>query len=190
MGKAPEEREIKLKVGDLRAVLQRLQGIGFHEARPRVHERNSVFDTREQALREQEKLLRVRQVDSAVVVTYKGPGKRGCHKVREEVEFHVDDAAGFERVLEELGFHRSFRYEKYRTEYEAEGGSGVVTVDETPIGNFVELEGPEEWIDQTAKELGYSENDYITGSYGRLFLEHCERTGVSATDMVFPEGKS
>ena len=55
-------------------------------------------------------------------------------------------------ILRGLGYSPSFRYEKFRAEWA--GGKGQVVVDETPIGNFCEIEGPSRWIDATAKKLG------------------------------------
>ncbi|MBV9743453.1 MAG: hypothetical protein JO099_06800, partial [Acidobacteriia bacterium] len=83
-----------------------------------------------------------------------------------------------------LGFQRVFRYEKYRTEFRR-GRKGVVTLDETPIGTYLELEGPPDWIDGTAALLNFQENDYITLSYGRLYLDWCAQHKVKPGDMVF-----
>ena len=47
---------------------------------------------------------------------------------------------------------------------------GHCVVDETPIGNFAELEGTADWIDRVAARLGVSASASImTLSYGRLF---------------------
>jgi adenylate cyclase class 2 len=92
------------------------------------------------------------------------------------------------QILTSIGFKASFRYEKYRTEFRLGGLAGVVTVDETPIGVFLELEGPGDWIDETAKGLGFSPEDYILESYGRLYVADCERRGIEPTNMVFPSG--
>ena len=73
-----------------------------------------------------------------------------------------------------VGFHPAFRYDKYRTEFSrrARRGDksrhGHVTLDETPMGVFMELEGSGPWIDRTAKELGFSRNDYITMSLRKV----------------------
>jgi len=85
-----------------------------------------------------------------------------------------------------LGFKPVFRYEKYRREF-AQGNNshGVVTLDETPIGDFLELEGPGDWIDETASRLGFSPENYSLESYGRLYQNYCERKGVKAQNMVF-----
>jgi adenylate cyclase class 2 len=61
----------------------------------------------------------------------------------------------------------------------------VATLDETPIGIFLELEGNPGWIDRTAATLGFSERDYIVESYGRLYLEWCKRRRCKPKDMVF-----
>jgi len=90
-----------------------------------------------------------------------------------------------ENILARLGFNPVFRYEKYRTEYEREPQQGIVTIDETPIGLFAELEGSPAWIDRTAKALGFSEPEYITKSYGRLYLEYCRDNGIEPAQMVF-----
>jgi adenylate cyclase, class 2 len=89
------------------------------------------------------------------------------------------------KILEQLGYRPSFRYEKYRTEFRRDDEAGVVTLDETPIGNFLELEGGGEWIDQTAQKLGFLPKDYVLESYGRLYLAECERRGVQPSHMVF-----
>jgi adenylate cyclase class 2 len=90
------------------------------------------------------------------------------------------------KILCHLGFEPVFRYEKYRREFSAgNSSSGVVTLDETPIGNFLELEGPGDWIDEMARLLRFSPNDYLVESYGRLYRKFCERQGVEPRDMVF-----
>jgi len=59
-------------------------------------------------------------------------------------------------------------------------------LDETPLGVFLELEGPARWIDRTARALGFSESDYITDSYAEL---HRRSRGGEAGDMVFAKGR-
>jgi adenylate cyclase class 2 len=82
-----------------------------------------------------------------------------------------------------LGFAPSFRYEKFRTEWT--DGKGHVVVDETPIGNFGEIEGPARWIDAVARRLEISPDQYITDSYAVLFLKWKQETGSKAPDMLF-----
>ena len=88
------------------------------------------------------------------ILTYKGPPEPGRFKVREEVEVEVGDAGSLRKILERLSFRRTFRYEKFRTEYRRPGEAGHVMLDETPIGVYLELEGDPHWIDGVARELG------------------------------------
>jgi len=186
MTQSGRETEIKLALPDVRSGRALLRGAGFRVTRRRVFERNRMFDTPEGALRKSGSLLRVRQAGRAVTLTYKGPAAVSRYKSREEVETRVPDAAAIAVILERLGFRPIFRYEKYRTEYGHPDGGGVATLDETPIGVFMELEGTPRWIDHAARPLGFAECDYITASYGRLFLEWRHRQGLdTAADMEF-----
>ncbi|MEO6910778.1 MAG: adenylate cyclase, partial [Edaphobacter sp.] len=63
--------------------------------------------------------------------------------------------------------------------------SAHLVIDETPIGNYVELEGPPAWIDQTIAELGIDPATCLTDSYGKLFLDWRQRTGSSAEHLTF-----
>jgi len=183
------EVEVKLRLHDIGSIRRLLRRAGFRLRRRRTFESNLVFDTAGLDLRRAGKLLRLRAVGREHLLTYKGPAEAGRHKRREELDVAVQDGEALRLLLERLGFRVVFRYEKYRTEYHRPGEDGVVTIDETPIGNFLEIEGAPEWIDRTAAELGFHTGDYITASYGRLFLEYAMRQSKPPAHMVFaPEG--
>ncbi len=186
----PTETEVKIRLPETRDVLERLQTAGFSEAAPRLFETNTLYDTKNKDLRESNMLLRLRQAGGQFVITWKGRGEPGPHKSRPEIETRVMSGESMHQILGQLGFHPMFRYEKFRTEYAFQNAPGVVTIDETPIGNFLEIEGPAEWIDSTARTLGFSAEDYILDSYGRLYLAACERQGVQPTNMVFASHSS
>jgi adenylate cyclase class 2 len=125
-------------------------------------------------------------------VTYKGPATRERHKSREEIEFDVSDPSAFELVLDRLGYSPRFRYEKYRTKFASPGGAGIITagiitIDETPIGIFIELEGPADWIDRTAAHLGLAQSAYLTASYAALYREYLLSHQGAPQNMVFLE---
>lgn len=164
---------------------RRLRKLGYQVHARRVFESNSIFDLAGGALRTQGELIRVRRVGKNGVLTFKGPPLSGPHKSREEIETRVDDPDAMQAILEKLGFRRVFRYDKYRTEYEVPDKNGVVTVDETPIGNYIEIEGAAQWIDRTARELGFSPADYILGSYAGVYMEYCRERGLQPADMTF-----
>jgi adenylate cyclase class 2 len=60
-----------------------------------------------------------------------------------------------------------------------------VVVDETPIGTFAEIEGPADWIDAVARDLGVGIEQYITDTYTGLFFEWKRRTRSNADHMTF-----
>jgi len=182
---SPTETEIKLRVADKAAVLQRICDVGYAESVPRVFEANTLYDTRDQQLRGREMLLRLREVGGKHVITWKGPGIAGPHKSRPEIETTVGSAETMAGIFHQLGFDPMFRYEKYRTEFRHPDKDGVITFDETPIGDYLELEGPAAWIDETAGMLGFTHADYILDSYGKLYVADCERRGIQPADMVF-----
>jgi adenylate cyclase class 2 len=180
-----QEIEIKLRLTNARQGRRLLRQAGLQVVRRRFFEANVVFDTARGDLRKRGVLLRLRQVARDSRLTYKGPALPGRHKSREEVEIEIFDPEGLQRILGQLGYMPVFRYEKYRTEHQAKGGTGLVTLDETPIGVFLELEGSPKWIDRTAGRLGFKEVDYITATYGKLYLDYCRQQGIPAHDMVF-----
>jgi adenylate cyclase class IV len=115
----------------------------------------------------------------------------GSHKVRDEIEAQVTDAANLVKIFEGLGMRGWFRYEKYRTTYQLPFWKSwarglLIEVDETPIGTFVELEGPPAAIDRAATEFGYSKKDYILTNYLALYAEDCRRKGQQPQNMLFP----
>ncbi len=147
---------------------------------------NVVLDTFEQALRNRGELLRIRTADGLTIVTYKGPTQPGPHRTREEIEFRTADADAAWQLFDRLGYRSIFRYEKFRTVYHRLGDPGAVTLDETPIGDFFEIEGPGPWIDSTAAKLGFGREQYVLDSYGRLYLAWCQAHGVLPSNMLFP----
>jgi adenylate cyclase class 2 len=186
MSQTAREIEIKLVVPNAEAAASLLEGAGFRVSEPRVFERNTVFDTPGQALRSAGALLRVREAGAAMILTYKGPAEEGSkYKSREEVDLRLADAGAMSAILDRLGYEPIFRYEKRRTEYRRDGELGVATLDETPIGVYLELEGDPEWIDRAAESLGFGEHDYVKASYGRLYLEWCASRGITPGHMTF-----
>jgi adenylate cyclase class 2 len=181
------ETEVKIAVKQPDAMRDLLRARGFHESVSRRLEVNTLYDTPEARLRQNSMLLRVREVGGDCIITWKGPGSPGAHKSRPEIETSAGSAEKLGRILVEIGFQPTFRYEKFRTEYKISADApGVVTLDETPIGNFLELEGPGDWIDATATALGFTSGDYILESYGRLYIADCQRRGIEPGNMIFP----
>jgi len=210
----PRETEIKLHISDAKAFLRTLKKMGAKPASLRVHEHNLIFDTPDGGLAKHGQLLRIRTETPAVagkkppkksvartILTFKSPPEQLAigpaagaadhrHKVREEIEVVLTDAPSLQKIFEGLGLKGWFRYEKYRTPYRlpsrlAWAKGLVIDVDETPIGTFVELEGPGPAIDQAARELGFSPRDYVLKNYLILYLDDCKRRNLQPSHMLF-----
>jgi len=183
------EVEIKFRVANIEGLVARLRQLGFQQITPRTHEMNTLYDLPGHPLRDRGDVLRVRKYGEVWVLTHKAKGKSnkkdGPHKTRIETETRVENGEKMEAILRALQFEPSFRYEKFRAEWKAPGGEGHVVIDETPIGNFAEIEGPPERIDSLARELQIDRKQYITETYAGLFLAWKRETGSSAQEMTF-----
>jgi adenylate cyclase class 2 len=183
------ETEIKLPFpGNAAEAFERIEQRGYRVRTPRTLQVDQVFDHPGGDLRQTRRLLRVRSENGRATLTYKGPPFPSRYKSREELEASTDDTAALLSILDRLGYVPSFRYEKYRTTFAlplTPDEPGILALDETPIGVFLELEGPEYWIDRTALRLGFSPGDYVTASYATLYHEYVSVHG-GLPNMVFP----
>ena len=175
------EIEVKIKVQHLDPWRQKIKFLPAALEAERVFERNIVFDTTQKRLKKRGILLRLRQQGARAILTMKMPVQgNSFYKIREETELEVSDFASMEKIIRAIGFQVFFIYEKYREVFNALGAR--IMIDETPIGNFIEIEGNPDRIDAVAVGLGFTAADYITDSYYQLFL----RSGRSG-HMVFSE---
>src|SRR5271168_3928779 len=158
------EIELKFPVADPQALQTRLQHLGFHLVTPRTYEHNTLYDTPTRDLRARREVLRIRQYGTLCTVTHKrlpdqqAPVDTTRYKIRIETETIVAEREALAEIFRQMGYIPAFIYEKYRTEWSQPIGSnsdtaGHLLLDETPIGNFAELEGPTDWIDRTLAEL-------------------------------------
>lgn len=183
--KPHHEIEIKLKVSNPRQIKKRLQEIGFRAAGPRRLECNTLFDFPDARLARSRQALRLRSAAGEHLLTLKGPPHASRkYKIRPETETRVQDSAAMGEILRGLRLGEVFHYQKYRTPYTRSSQpnrheSGALFYDETPAGNFVELEGSPEWIDRVAREMGYEPTAYILTSYVSIYRQGF-RSQVSA----------
>jgi adenylate cyclase class 2 len=182
------ELEVKFNLSGRQKMEERLAGKAALRA-PRVHEVNLRLDTPDHALLYTGRLLRLRQ-DTRSRLTYKGPGsEQGGARLRQELEFTVSDFDTTLHLFEALGYTIVLMYEKYRTTYEL--GEVEVVVDETPIGDFLEIEGPDgKSIRQAANELGLDWEKRILDSYTMLFEHTRASLGFKFRDMSFENFKA
>ncbi|HXN64456.1 MAG TPA: class IV adenylate cyclase [Candidatus Acidoferrales bacterium] len=179
----------------------------------RVHEMNTLYDTLDHSLGRNQELMRIRVEGPAkpskgavrhAIMTFKSPsgtsssesGKRvssaasqSPYKIVDEDETQIDDHEAVARIFHSMGLRPWFRYEKFRTTF-ALGATQrwakdlEIDLDETPIGVFLELEGPPKAIDRAAKALGFARSDYITKNYLVLHAEHCLSRGIKVQQVA------
>jgi adenylate cyclase, class 2 len=178
------EREIKLRFESADDARIRVLALGATPLHARRLQEDCLLDAEDERLRLQRSILRVRCESGRSLLTFKGPVQPSGMKLREEHETVVADGDTLRTILEQLGLHVWFRYEKYREEFSAP--DVVIAIDETPVGTYVEIEGGESAIHDTARALGRTPADYITDSYRVLFLQHRDQFGLSGAHMVFP----
>jgi adenylate cyclase class 2 len=177
------EREVKLRFDSAEQARAAILKAGATPLRCRRLQEDALLDTEDETLRRRQCALRIRTEAGKSLLTFKGPVQPGTMKVREEYETVVGDGQVLQHVLEELGLHVWFRYEKYREEYAAE--DVTIAIDETPVGTFVEIEGGEQSILTMTAALGRSASEFILDSYRGLFIKHREAFGATGPHMVF-----
>jgi adenylate cyclase class 2 len=179
----PVEHEVKLSYPSVEAARQAVTAAGGRLDVSRRLLDDRLFDTEDQRLGQTGSSLRVRREGARAFMTFKGPVQPGAVKSREEIETAVADADVAEAIVASLGFRRWFRAEKYREEYLL--NEARVTIDETPIGVFVEIEAPPAAIDAAAAQLGRGREDYRLDSYPSLYAAWCRARGRDVGDMTF-----
>lgn len=179
-----QELEAKFCILNPNSMEERLKQVGAKQTHPRMHEYNLRFDTPNQDLTHQHRLLRLRK-DSANHLTYKGPATIHSGVIsREEIEFTVGDFDTATTFLHALGYKINNIYEKYRTTYQLD--ELHITLDELPYGIFVEIEGPNaEGIKAVASKLGLNWDAHITDNYLGLFKRAQKALGLDFDELTF-----
>jgi adenylate cyclase, class 2 len=178
------ETEVKIRIDDPADLCRRLENLNSTCISTRHFEDNHLLDFGNESLQTHKCTLRIRLAGGRGVLTYKGaPRPDGIFKTREELETDLADADIALQIFERMGMKAWFRYQKYRREFEIDGVH--VAVDETPIGNYVELEGTKETIRSLAQRLGFEESQFVSLSYHSLYLAYCRNNGIVPHFMIF-----
>jgi adenylate cyclase class 2 len=183
-GSSRQEIEIKLPCEDLARVREHLRSLGAQSVSDLHFEANELYDDPPGRLSRSGSTLRVRRAGGETILTYKGPARfeEGI-KQRVERETRVSDAEEIEAILEALGLSPRFRYEKRREEWRLD--SALVALDETPIGNYIEIEADPAEIRRVVVALDLDFGSAIPYSYAKLYeMRRKEEPGLPE-DMVF-----
>lgn len=177
------ENEVKLYTQDHAPILEKLASLGAELVYPRIFEKNLRYENADNSLGSQGVVLRLRQ-DSRARLTYKDGGVTTDGIIaRQELEVEVSDLDTTHLILERLGYHVAFTYEKYRTTYSYKDAE--IVLDELPYGNFVEIEGDTQTIEDVIKLIDLTHARRLANSYTSLFNQVKLRLGLRLNDLTF-----
>ena len=183
------EQEVKFRLPSADVGTEKLASLGARVETARHFEANVLYDFPDERLSKRDEALRLRRVGADAWLTWKGPHHgSGRIKQRRELETLVEDGDAVEGILEAVGATQCFRYEKYRTSFRLE--DAVLTLDETPMGAFMEIEASPARITEIAAQIGLDMTDAINLSYPRLYERFRFETPDAPRFMVFPENAS
>ena len=169
------EIEVKIRIDDIKTLREKILHLSAIPEKERFYEENTLYDFPSQALYKKRQALRLRKMNKKSFLTFKGPPQISRKfKIREEYETEVKNEKQLRRILKSLGLTPVFNYQKYRTIYRKKFLK--ISLDETSIGNFIELEGEREEIVKFAKALGASKKEFIKLDYVQLIKKEMEKT--------------
>jgi adenylate cyclase class 2 len=179
------EQEVKFRLPSWEEGIRRIEAAGGAVKRPRHFESNALFDYPDGRIGKRDSALRLRFAGEDAWLTHKGPNHgSGKIKQRRESETFLGDGRAMEGILESLGLLVTFRYEKFRASFLL--GQAEVSLDQTPIGVFIEIEGSPEDISETAGRLSLDMSEAMSLSYPRLYQLHRAESPGASEFMVFP----
>ena len=167
------EIEAKLKVDSLPEIERKLSELSAEFLAGQL-QTDYHFDDADTTLTKTDRCLRLRQQivgkSERFFLTYKGAKEKSNVKKRQEIEFEISNADSARKLLSALGYEQTLIVEKKRRVWQL--GDCEVALDELPLlGDFVEIEGPdEETIATVQKSLGLTDLPHITESYASLIV--------------------
>ncbi len=178
----PIEIEIKFEVKNIRELKKKLKKIRAKKIK-RYFEYNLAFDTKDKKLYKSKILLRLRKAAGKVILGYKRKIPSRKYKQEEEIEIEVKDFEKMKKLLEKLGFYKSFIYEKVREVYKYKGTE--ICIDQLPFGTYLEIEGKEKDIKTVIDKLELDIKQGSTLNYRQLYNQYCKEKRIKPKDIVF-----
>ena len=174
------EIEAKLKVDSPEDIEDRLRESGAEftaeQSQVDIH-----FDDTNSSLVRNDKCLRLRRQEvngtKEYFLTFKGPEKTSSFKMRQEIEVEIKDSDSIRKLLSALGYKSVLSVEKTRKLWRL-GGCEVALDHLELLGDFVEIEGPdEEKIAAVQKQLGLAGLRHIKQSYAYMIQSKLSEIG-------------
>lgn len=184
------EKEVKFSIDNFYTIRQILKEKSFKFV-DRYFEQNLVFDFKDNRLKKQGKLLRLRTIRDRHILCFKTPIKEHSSNLKsmEEVETDVENRENVIIILKNLGLNISFRYEKIREKWKRE--SVVVCLDILPFGDYLEIESKDDIdIIEVVREIGLDPTKKDTRNYHEINREKRNEFGLPPdNNFVFEDWK-
>jgi len=183
------EIEAKLKVESLEEIKHKLTELGAEFLQEQL-QTDYHFDDANMTLQKTDRCLRLRRStcggadkNERFFLTYKGAKEKSSFKKRQEIEIEITDSNAVQKLFSALGYEKALVIEKRRLTWQL--GDCEVALDQLPlIGNFVEIEGPDEKkIEDTQKSLGLSDLPNIKKSYQALITARLRELGKEQREV-------
>jgi adenylate cyclase class 2 len=178
----------KQSVDSFKGIEKRLKALGAEFLRERLHT-DAYFDDGKSSLRKSDSALRLRRQligrKEQIVITFKGPRRKGRFKQRQEIQFEVSDARLAEMFLAAIGYKKTLVFQKKREAWHY--NDCEVALDELPLlGRFVEIEGPNERkIAAVQKKLDLADLPHIHESYSVLIQRKLRKLKRTKKEVFF-----
>lgn len=184
------EVEQKYRVDDVQGLLNRLDMHGATETSEPEEHADTYYNHPSRDFAETNEAFRVRRINGAAWMTYKGSKMPGLVKARREIELRIgqsdDDGLAFESALELLSFRRVATVKKRRRSFRINSDDGFLTIaidDVETLGGFAEIEmvvddenrvgGARQSILSLATQLGLDQDE--PRSYLTMLLQRFEQ---------------
>lgn len=168
------EIEVKIRIKDINLISKKISARGAKLEKERSFEENTLYDFPSQLLYKKREALRLRKINKKTFLAFKGPPQKSRKfKIRKEHETEVKNEKQLKKILKSIGFIPVFNYKKQRTVYRKK--QLKICLDETSVGNFIELEGKRNDIINFAKAIGFTKKEFIKLDYIQLIKNQKEK---------------
>jgi adenylate cyclase class 2 len=153
-----KEIEVKILEINVEGIEEKLKEMGAEK----VFEGEMVsiyFDFPDKSLEKEGKILRLRQKEDKVILTYKELISQDEAKIMDEYELTVSDFESLKRIFEGIGLLPLYEFNKHRITYQL--NQTHFEIDKYPeIPVFLEIEAPDlNTINEIVSELGFSKEE-------------------------------
>lgn len=179
------EIEAKIKVDSLAPYETLLKSLGAGGGSP-AYEVDIYFACRGNPALGKDSALRLRKCirsdGEKYILTYKGPRSDSPFKSRPEAQTELADYQSAQAILTAIGMTPSLTVEKQRTVWTL-GGCEVCLDNVPPLGQFIEVEGPDEAaIDAVLAKLKLDGQKHIAQGYAKMMARLLKKQHSSCTD--------